>query len=306
MPLRYTNFNGTFFLGLVPLAPWLFLISLILVAVLAPTRVFLGALLAVCSAVVVALPGTVVPRTGCYVDGAQLDEARSAVVYSQNTLFGAASPEDMVAQIAEVDADIIVLQESVPDFIERFIPLVPEYSHVEEDGFQVILSRWEIEDIERVTFALPDDEPVIGTPTHGILDARIAAPWGDLRLINVHATPPQVPNGRQLQLRQFDFLEDAFDAENQNPSIPVIAIGDYNATPADSRYRAVREGAGIDAHQAVGCGFGVSWSPFPGVGPSLISIDHAVISGADVEAYEVLDYVGSDHKAIAVSVVVPS
>ncbi len=299
--LRYVSFDNVFLLGLVPVAPWFLLISaLVLGATLSP-RVLLATAIGSLVVVGLAMPGAAFPRTGCVIErentAAPTDE-NTIVVYSQNVLFGAADPEEVVAQVVAVDADVVVFQEAVTGFVDRISPRLVDHPHVVTVGNQTVASRWPINTAERLLFE---------TDTHGLLDTTIDAPRGEVRLINVHATPPQVPAGRELQKRQFDFLAQVVVDAGE---MPVIAMGDFNATRADRSFRALFNSNGgnsdaVDAHRTAGCGFGVTWTPFPGLGPSWIGIDHAVISGADVETFVVLDYAGSDHKATAVEVALP-
>ncbi len=272
-------------LAVVALAPWVMAMGMLLVAVLTGWKVGVAALAAIVVFAMAALPGTVIPRMGCDVVAGRSDS--DVVVFSHNVLFGVPGTDVIAEQIASVEPDIVVLQEAdeliAGELLDRFDGL----AHGVTEGRQVILSRWEISEVEQT---LP-----FGNGTHALLRSEIDTPLGVVDVVNVHATPPIIDGGRQSQFAQFDYLAGT-DFSN-----PVLAMGDFNAAPSDKRFRAsVGSSDFIDARREAGCGFGVSWSATPGSGPAHLAIDHALVAGLTVESFEVLDYVGSDHKAIAV------
>ena len=286
--MRFVEIDFFLLLAMTALAPWAFLGLAIVVAGLTDWKALLVVVVAAGALVVVSIPGPVPPRTDCEVSGS--NALNEIVVYSHNTLFGTADPTELAEQVSAVEADIILLQEADAGFEQRLAALLDDYPHRAQLGLQAVLSRWELTDVER---ALPSQ-----SDTQSLVGATVQAPGGDVRLINVHAAPPHIPGGRASQRVQFDGI-----AEIESP-IPVLAMGDFNADPSDAFYRSfVERGGFVDAHQAVGCGFGVTWSPLPGVGPALLGLDHALVSkDFTVEAFQVLDYAGSDHKGIAVRV----
>lgn len=286
--LTFVEVDNTLLLGAIPLAPWLFLASAVVFAGLQNKVLLVAITIAAVGVVTVASPGSASPSAECSV---ARNNSGGTVLYSHNVLFGTADPELVVAQAADAGADIILFQEATADFIERVSPLLDRHPHVVIDGYQAVFSRHEVSSNGR-SFGSPD--------VLGLLDTTIEAPEGELRLINVHATPPHIPDGRDTQIEQFAFLADALDVDNS--SIPTIAMGDFNATPFDTRYRSLVDDDVTDAHDAVGCGLGVTWSPTAGLGPALLGLDHALTTGVEVEAFEIYDYAKSDHKGIAVLV----
>ena len=286
--LRFVEIDLFLLLAMTALAPWFFLALAIVVAGLTNWKALLVVLLGAAALVVVSVPGPVPPRTGCEVVG--VVDTNEVVVYSHNTLFGSANPEKVAEQIARVEADIVFLQEADLSYSDQLAPFLDDYPHREQHGRQAVFSRWEVANAERFFTSQS------GTP--GILDMTVRAPVADLRLINVHASPPHIPVGRSAQREHFELL-----TEIDGPK-PHLAMGDFNADPSDALFRStVDRGGFVDAQQEVGCGFGVTWSPLKGLGPALLGLDHALVSeGATVEAFEILDYAGSDHKGIAVRV----
>lgn len=290
--LRFVEVDQRILLGLVPVAPWALVASALVAALLHSGQAFAGVAAVSVIAVGLAMPGTVLPRTGCSVQGQTVQG--DVVIYSHNVLFGSADEQAILAQIESVDADVVVLQEADAEFVESIGLLLDEYPHRIQRGWQVTFSRWE--------FAA--DQQATESDIVGALQVVVNTPAGPLRVVNVHSPWPLKPGGRDVQIQQFDLLSDVL---THNEAMPVVAIGDFNSTPSDARYRALASGDSArgeiaDAHRTAGCGFGVGWSPLPGVGPAVLSIDHTVVSGAQVESYEVLDYAGGDHKGIAVHV----
>lgn len=287
--LRFIELDQRLLLGLVPIAPWIFVAFALLSASLYSRAVLAGAGVVSIAAVLAALPGPVLPRSGCNTFEATGD--RDVVVYSHNVFVSGADQQTIVAQIESVNADIVVLQEADSEFVESLALPFDEYPHRSQEGGQVTFSRWE--------FA-SDDE--VAVDIVGALDVSVDSPAGLLRVINVHSPWPLKPGGRDTQVQQFELLSEALA---DNDAMPIVAIGDFNATPSDARYRSLASGDSargpiVDAHREAGCGFGVGWSPIPGVVPALLSIDHAIVAGASVENFQVLDYAGGDHKGIAV------
>lgn len=290
--LRFTELDQRLLLGLVPVAPWILVTCALVSAALHSRSVFAGVAVASVLAVIVVMPGATLPRSGCTVAGATADT--DVVVYSHNVKVSGADQEAIVAQIESADADVVVLQEADSEFVESLDVLLDEYPHRIVRGWQVTFSRWE--------FAA--DQQAADSNIVGALEVAVNSPSGPLRVVNVHSPWPLKPGGRDVQIQQFELLA-AVLANNE--AMPVVAIGDFNATPADARYRSLASGeaargAIVDAHRTAGCGFGVTWSPVAGVGPALLSIDHAIVAGASVENFEIVDYAGGDHKGIAVHV----
>ncbi len=290
--LRFVEVDQRLFLGLVPVAPWIFLLS-VLVAAALHSRTLVGCVgVASVVAVAVAMPGTVLPRTGCSVPLDGVDNG--IVLYSHNVQVSRGDQDALVAQIESVNADIVVLQEADAEFVESLGSGLANYPHRVQRGWQAIFSRWDV--------LLEDDGQAFDIV--GALAVAVDTPAGQLRVVNVHSPWPLKPGGRDVQIQQFEQLGEIL-AENE--AMAIVALGDFNATSADVRYRTLASGESargqiVDAHREVGCGFGVGWSPNPGIGPALLGIDHAVVSGAHVESYEVLGYAGGDHKGIAVQI----
>ena len=121
---------------------------------------------------------------------------------------------------------------------------------------------------------------------------------GSLRVANVHLSAPVNLERRSNQRDEFAEMA----KWRIDESVDVL-MGDFNASRAQALYRRVVGDGYTDGHRVAGCGTGLTWSRRADKGPALLSLDHALIHDRlRVESFEVLDFAGSDHKAIAVRV----
>lgn len=282
--LRFVDFDNRTLLGIVPIAPILVAVGAVVFAALVNLRAFVAAMIVVVFLSVLALPGTVVPRTGCDISTSR-DES-GIVVMSHNALVRNADIAGLVAQIEAVDPDVLLLQETTralrTALAER---LDRQFANVETEGLQTIASRWPL-----------SDRFVAGTRTGGALVATVEAPSGPLRVANVHLSAPLNVERRAAQRQEFDELV-LWRAEQRVD----VLMGDFNASSANATFREIVDDGYLDAHREAGCGPGLTWTRFIGSGPALLSLDHALIEqDTEIESFVVLDYASSDHKAIAV------
>ena len=287
--LRFLDFDNIPLLGVVAIAPLLLAIGILATGALAGLRPFLAAAVVVGVFGALWLPGTVLPRSGCDVSGDRRDDA--VVLMSHNLLVGNPNLDSVFAQIQEVDPDVLFLQETTGQmFNELYADLADHYPYVSALGLQHIVSRWPL-----------TDRFESGTRTGGALIATIAAPSGDLRVANVHPSAPLTAERRVNQREEYAQL-----AEWRVDESVDLLMGDFNASGSHVLYRGVVSDGYVDAHRKVGCGTGLTWSRQLGSGPALLSLDHALVHESfRAERFEVLDYAGSDHKAIAVRVGIP-
>ena len=283
--LRFTNVEQSLLFGLVPIAPAVALGFLVLYGLLRDAVLFV---LTLVMAVVIAglwLPGTTIPRRGCTIESELAVE--SLVVMSHNLLIGNGEIDAVTEQIEMVKPGVLLLQEAGVDFTTELLSRIEaDYPHVVWERGQVIASRWLLSDPNVVSLA--------GTSKPLIL-ATVEWPGGSFRIANFHANPPFTSELRASQRVQFTELQTAAYDDIE------LLMGDFNAPSSDKQYRALRSGY-KDAHRSVGCGLGTTWSAF-GSGPAILSIDHALTRGRVVPmSFEIFDYAGSDHKAIAVRV----
>ena len=202
------------------------------------------------------------------------------------------------AEIADEDADVVVLQEVTPEVLAtlRASPLWTAYPHrraAERPGFHgaATLSRWPI-----LGHALLD---VAGTP---MLRTDIATAHGPVRVINVHTVAPLTRAHARRWVQQVERLQALADAD----ATPVILAGDFNATGDHAPFRRLLTGGLRDASDAVGSGAGSTWPAGHRVLPPLLRLDH-VVTSADVEvgALSRVPTTGSDHARLVADLGIP-
>ncbi len=286
--LRFTNVEQSLLFGLVPIAPAVALGFLVLYGLLRDAVLFV---LTLVMAVVIAglwLPGTTIPRRGCTIESEVAVE--SLVVMSHNLLIGNNEIDAVTEQIEMVAPGVLLLQEAGVDFTTELLSRIEaDYPHVIWERGQVIASRWPLSDANVVS--------LVGTASKPLILATVEWPGSSFRIANFHANPPFSSELRASQRVQFTELQNAEafgDIE--------LLMGDFNAPSSDKRYRELRSGF-TDAHRSAGCGLGTTWSAL-GTGPGILSIDHALTRGrVSPMSFEIFDYAGSDHKAIAVRII---
>src|SRR5690606_15531451 len=144
---------------------------------------------------------------------------------------------------------------------------------------------------------LRDVHPFRLESTHAI-DARIAAPAGELRLIGVHLRPPTTAGSAAERARQLDVLA-AIAAEIDGP---LAIAGDFNLTPYSPYFTDWLRATGVRDARAAGASGGFTWPTFlPALG---IPIDHCIVSPElGVAAFRRLPAFGSDHYPIVVELI---
>ncbi len=283
--LRFVDLDHLLLLGVVPLSPVLVAVGLLILAATYGLRTLVGVTGGLVLAVGLALPGTVLPRTGCTV--VTNPASPGFVVFSHNALVGNQAVQEFAAQLVASNPDVVLLQEAPEAFVEALVAELEDgkYPHIETHGLQSILSRWALTDVATT-----------GTRTGGALIATMNAPNSSVRIANFHASAPLSGERRTNQRIEFEAMSKWREAESVD-----LVMGDFNAGAAQPLYRnAVGDGY-VDAHRSAGCGTGLTWRQVDT--PALLSLDHALVHESyDVESFEVLDYAGSDHKAIAVRI----
>jgi endonuclease/exonuclease/phosphatase (EEP) superfamily protein YafD len=278
----------------VPIAPWLAGLSIVGAAMTYGPKSTMAVATAVAALAVVAMPGPILPRTGCQVSGSE--SGSNIVLYSHNVQWSEGVPVDVARQILSVDPDVVLLQEADDAFLADLTPLLGgRYPHQattigQRTTSMATLSRWPLAEVFDTMTEPWDENPFLFT--------TVSTPSGELRLANVHLSAPVSSRNRERREREFAVIEAAEAVRGLD-----LLIGDFNASSAHRDLRRLIERGYADGHREVGCGLGLTWSRRGGGWPSVLSLDH-LFTGGDVTpvAYQVLDYASSDHKAIAAEI----
>jgi endonuclease/exonuclease/phosphatase (EEP) superfamily protein YafD len=89
------------------------------------------------------------------------------------------------------------------------------------------------------------------------------------------------------------------------PGPTVLIGGDFNATTDDAQFRGILGNGFADAAQQAGAGFTPTW-PTDRWYPPLITIDHVLTRNAVARSLDSVEIPGSDHRALVVSVRLPT
>jgi len=209
---------------------------------------------------------------------------------------GLASPEQLCDALAELDADLVLLQEldhaQAAALEARGAALAP-FRELRPAGRRGkgVLSRFPLRELRHVV------EPDGATRVHGVVDA----PGGEFAFVNLHARATVALFGPLT-----DFDEQVAELARSAPrDLPVLIAGDFNVG-ARSALLAPLERAGFEsAFARCGAGLGLS---FPNFGryrglptPPLVRIDHVFTRGLDVQRAEFGAGAGSDHRPLVVT-----
>lgn len=210
-------------------------------------------------------------------------------VYSSNLHIHNTSLLKLNSELRKMDPEMVLLMEVTPEHLEQLRPVMQNYPyHVEKifDGERAIgfvfLSRFPIIDyhVERLSEVC-----------NFVLDAKVEIDRKQVMFYGLHALRPGLQNLSERK-EQFSALAHRLKEE----TLPVIAAGDFNATPFSPLFRQLLRISELRDSRA---GFG--WQPsWPTHFPLLwIPIDHMVLS-PEIQIHQRAtgSYIGSDHYPI--------
>ena len=195
---------------------------------------------------------------------------------------GSKPPSAAVAGIADMDADVVALQELTPAFSEAIAAdpsLLTRYPYrildpaPGPDGLG-ILSRLPL--IERPGH--PDDgssTPACCSPTAGRWSCSTCTPPGRSTATSARSRSRSTPRRATQDVAAVRAAVDALD----DPAAALV-VGDLNGTSQEPGLESLRRGL-VDAHEAVGIGPGFTWRPdaLEPLGFGVLRIDH-VLTGS--------------------------
>ncbi|MBY6365757.1 endonuclease/exonuclease/phosphatase family protein [Rhodococcoides corynebacterioides] len=243
------------------------------------------------SASVLAIAGTVV--VPLYVADAAPSAGTPITLMQANVMLGEADPAALVASVRDRGVDILTAQELTPEFVDA----------LDDAGMSDVLPY---------RFAMPypggagagiySRVPVTdGRELDGYLlssvTARVDLGTGPVRVYAVHPVPPY-PTPTPVWAQEMAMLRDELRTAADSPE-PVIVGGDFNATHAHARFRALLTDGWSDVGDAVGAGI-VPTYPTDKSYPPLVGIDHVLVRGVGATSSTAVDIAGSDHRGLVV------
>jgi len=238
-------------------------------------------------------------------------------VLSHNTGQNLPGYENRYRLIADIDADIVLLQEITEEFIQSYgSVLTVKYPYAaigpgQEDRNQKvgmgILSKYPIIDVS--DFKLVEDGLVFQQRV--VIDYK----GSNIAVYNIHTTFPWLylrnnSTFNHIRIPVYDDItrRDEINAlQNliKNEQLPVILGGDFNFGDQSDDYRKLRNAGLVDAYRNVGYGFGFTWpvnrTPSVNIKPALpfIRVDYIFHSPSfHPIAAKVIHETGSDHRPI--------
>lgn len=223
-----------------------------------------------------------------------------------NVNYGLAGDAPGIAAIAATNADIVLLQETNPEWEAELRAALGEqyphiyFHHVGAAGGSAVLSKYPLTQLD-----------VVGHPVKGswfpTMIAVVDTPQGEVQLANVHLRPPLSDSGNPIL--GFFTTSDVRRAEMRNilkrlnRDLPTIVAGDFNESSGGAL--GVLQEAGFENG---GEAFGVdrdTWRWNTSVGEIGSRLDHVVYDGRiDPLQIEVVEAGRSDHLPVVARIVV--
>ena len=218
-------------------------------------------------------------------------------IMSSNLLVDQADPVSLAAVIAEVNPDVIAIQELGFSSAEVIAASHP-HGHLDprDDYFGLGIATKRPVTVERlhlperagwVARLDPEDWPELKTP---------------IEVLDVHLLNPLERPWKATQATRREQIAGARDRVEET-GLPSVIVGDMNSTPRWPEYKLLAE-IGIDAAKATGTAkptwFQTIW------GPRAIRIDHAFVRGLTPITTSLRKVRGSDHRALILDVEVPA
>lgn len=229
--------------------------------------------------------------------------AHAAVrVLSSNLRKGRADVASFVA-LAHSSADVITLSELTPDWVRRFyntgIRAEFPYSILVPAPGAGGFGLWS-------RFPLTVVSPLRGGSMIAAL-MRVPGVRADVVVASVH-----IPSPLAFEGRSFDDWKDGIEAAKvRMASLATISdkgsaiiAGDFNSTPDMRQFRDLLEDGYSDGVEQTGAGFAPTF-PARRWLPPLITIDHVLTRRAPVSTIRTVVVPGSDHRALAATILVP-
>ena len=230
------------------------------------------------------------------------DSARLRIALA-NLLYGNERIDEVAADLAERDLDVIVFNEYTPEHQTGLLAscLADDYPFKVDDS-QPLAGGIAIWSRQALTVDPPPNtfDPSLDVTMRAGSEAGSGSGSettdGTVRIIAVHPPTPV-----------YDFREWKQDLKtlagiDVTGDTPTLLIGDFNATYWHPGFRDILDVGYVDAHAAAGQGFSASWPTGKPV-PPFVRLDHALTTSGlvstDVDDFNIP---GSDHRGFVVTV----
>ncbi|QUX30365.1 endonuclease/exonuclease/phosphatase family protein [Nocardiopsis akebiae] len=261
--------------------------------------------MAVLTAVTLALAAVVVPRAVPF--GVTSAGGPVVRIMTLNMLGGGADAARVVSLVRDREVDVLTLQEVTPGLVSELsaaglddlLPYAVDRSDPRGVHGSTVHSAFPLTDTGggepgRDTFAMPT--AVVRLPEDGDGDGEDDV----LEVTSVHVPPPLSPAYTDSWRGELEDLAEAGDPDTMR-----ILAGDFNATLDHAALREVLDAGYLSSAAVLGEGLEPTW-PAGRAAPGL-AIDHVLVHPRmGVDGLEVVEVVGTDHRAVLVEVSLPS
>ncbi len=293
--LRLVGIDGTrHMVAVTSLAPYVTAAGVLLgVLCLLLRRWLLGTL---CLTLALILVAAVLPRA--FPDSRPVGVGQEVRVMASNVQLGMADAVALVAAVRERRVDVLALQELTPAMVgdldrAGLADVLPHRVFLAQPGASGsgLASRYPL---TAGNLAVPS--------TQRQASALVDLPGAqDMEIVSVHPLLPMAPEGAEPWRRDLAGLP----ARDLNRPFRVLA-GDFNATLDHVGLRRLLNQGYVDAADQVGAGLVPTWPAGTGW-PAFVVIDHILVDDrGPVDAFEVFDVPGTDHRAVFSRFVVPA
>jgi endonuclease/exonuclease/phosphatase (EEP) superfamily protein YafD len=237
-----------------------------------------------CAALAVCVAINVVPLVPYLPLGdASGNDAPTLSLMAVNVQYDNGEHAGLLASIAETDPDVVLVVEFTARWGEHLASLAAKYPHQirhpQTDAFGIALySRHPLESASELK--------VVSTAA---IDARVATPRGNVRVIGVHLRPPKSRARAHERNAQLTALATHVASIDE----PLAVLGDFNTSPYSPYFTDWLAATGFhDAREGLSLDF--TWPTFfPLLG---VPIDYCLVrDGLTVAQYARLPAFGSDH-----------
>ncbi|MGP1347189.1 MAG: endonuclease/exonuclease/phosphatase family protein [Phycisphaerales bacterium] len=226
--------------------------------------------------------------------------------YAYNT-----SPQAAFAQAAGADADLLAWVETPSEIIDRLrwdTEFRAKYPHAwipdrAGTGFPILLSRWPL--LARRSGWKPTPHLISES---GYLLAIVDHPEGAFIAVWMSPRSPRHPErwneGNDTVRKLARDLAQHFGTTDQR-ALPIVVLGDQNATPTNWRSRHLRAEARLRRAKPLTIPAGTFPASLPW--PLTVAIDDALVSDqVRITAWQTLQPEGSDHRPVLIEMQIPA